>query len=118
MFKYKNRGYVIEIELPEKNGRNGYSVECRYYYDKIRGKYHVSLWLKRNDINDTFRIDIQYIDAGYINGTKDTIKQNICNLIEQIDNFGFFDYYIERYEYTCKCFDVGNEMFEKESSDN
>ncbi len=76
------------------------------------------MWLKRKDIDDKFKIDSQEIDTQYISGTKESIRQNICRIVEQASLSGFFDYYIERYEYTCKCFDRGNDLFEKEMIDN
>lgn len=115
MLKYENKGYLIEIKLPVERGYNGYSVECKYKYDKSKEKYLISMWLKRNDIDNTFKIDSQEIDTQYISGTKETIKQNICKIVEQASSSGLFDDYIERYEYTVKCFDRGNELYEKES---
>jgi len=114
MLRYKNKGYTIEINLPKECGYEGYSVECTYRYDKEKEKYLLSMWLKRSDIDDKFKIDSQEIDTQYISGTKDIIKQNICRIVEQASLSGFFTYYIERYEYTYKCFDRGHELFEKE----
>lgn len=115
MLRYENKGCTIEIKLPEKCDHEGYSVECRYMYDKITEKYLLSMWLKRDDVDDRFKIDSQEIDTQYISGTKETIRQNICKIVEQASLTGFFDYYIERYEYTYKCFDKGNELLERES---
>lgn len=114
MYRYENKGYTIEIKLPEECGHEGYSVECRYQYDKSKEKYLLSMWLKRNDIDDKFKIDSQEIDTQYISGTKETIKQNICRIVEYASLSGYFDYYIKRYEYTYNCFDKGNELFEQE----
>lgn len=114
MLRYQNKGQVIEIRLPEECGHKGYSVECRHLFDKVRGKYLLSMWLKRDDIDDTFKIDSQEIDTQYISSTKETIKSNICRIVEQASLSGYFDYYIERYEYTYRCFDRGNELFEQE----
>lgn len=114
MLRYKNKGYTIEIALPEECGHDGYSVECRYIYEKATGKYLLSMWLKRNDIDDKFKIDSQEIDTQRISGTKENIRQNICRIVEQASLSGYFDYYIQRYEYTYKCFDRGNELFEIE----
>ena len=47
-------------------------------------------------------------------GTKENIRQNICKIVEQLSLSGFFNYYIECFEYTVKCFDKGNEIFESE----
>lgn len=114
MLRYENKGYTIEIDLPEGYGHEGYSVECRYQYDKVKEKYSLSMWLLRNDINDRFRIDSQEIDTQYISGTRENIRQNICRIVEQASLSGFFDEYIERYEYTYKCFDRGDTLFEEE----
>ena len=111
MLRYENKGYIIEIKLP---GNEKYSVECRYLYNKSKEKYSLSMWIKRDDIDDAFKIDSQEIDTQYISGTKETIKQNICRIVEQASLSGFFDYYIERHKYTLECFNRGNEFFEKE----
>lgn len=118
MLRYENKGYTMEIKLPEECGYEGYSVECRYQYDKEKEKYSLSMWLMRNDIDDRFKIDSQEIDTQYISGTRETIRQNICRIVEQASLSGFFDTYIQRYEYTYKCFDKGDEIFEKERLSN
>lgn len=118
MLKYKNKGYTIEIGLPKECGHEDYSIECTYRYDKEKEQYMVSMWLKRYDIDDKFKIESQGIDTQYISETKENIRQNICKIVEQISLSGFFDYFIERYEYTYTCFDRGNELFEKERMDN
>lgn len=114
MLKYENKGYTIEIKLPEEFGYRGYSVECTYSYDKEKEKYLLSMWLKGNGIDDRFKIDSQEIDTQYIPGTRETIRQNICRIVEQASLSGFFDHYIHRYKYTYQCFDKGHEFFEKE----
>lgn len=110
MLRYENKGYLIDVKLPESD----YSVLCRYKYDKNKDKYLLSMWLMRNDIDDTFKIDSQEIDTQYISGDKSTIRDNIVKIIEQAYDSNFFDYYIERFEYTYKCFDKGNDFYEPE----
>lgn len=112
MLRYQNKGYTIEIQLPETCGHEGYSVECTYQYDKEREQYLLSMWLKRNDIDDKFKIDSQEIDTQFIRSTKEKIKLDICKLVEHASFIHFFDSYIERYEYTYKCFSRGNEIYE------
>lgn len=114
MIRYKDKGYVIEIDLLKECGYKGYSVECRYLYDKLKEKYLLSMWIKRNDIEETFKIDSYKVDTQYISGTPETIKNNICKIVEQACLTGFFDYYIKNFEYELKCFDKGNELFEQE----
>ena len=72
------------------------------------------MWLRKDEINDTFKIDSQEIDNQYISGDKTNIRQNICKIVEQALSSGFFDDYVKRYEYTAKCFARGNELFEEE----
>ena len=118
MLQYRNRGHVVEIKLPEECGHAGYSVECRYRYIKSKEKYLLSMWLKRDDIGDLFKIEAQEIDTQLISGKRETIRQNICRIVEQASLSGFFEYFINRYEYTCRCFDIGNEVLEKEAINN
>lgn len=115
MLKYENKGYTIEIKLPEECGYKGYSVECRYQYDKQKQKYSLSMWLKANGIDERFKIDSQEIDTQYISGTKENIRQNICRIVEQASLSGYFDHYIQRYEYEMRCFNIGNDIVEKEN---
>lgn len=111
-------GYTIRIKLPEECGYKGYSVKCTYKYNKQKEKYSLSMWLRRDDINDDFKIDSQEIDTQFIPGTKETIESNIIKIVEAASLSGYFDHYIERYKYTCKCFDRGNELFEQERLNN
>lgn len=105
----RRKGYTIEIDLPE---RTGYTAVCTYKYNKQLDKYSLEMELKHKDIGDCFRIDRQEIDKQYISGTKDTIEDNIVRIIEQASLSDFFDYYIQRYEYTIMCFEKGNELYE------
>ena len=73
------------------------------------------MWLKRNDISDRFKIDSQEINTLPLSGTKETIVDNICRVIEQGSLSGFFDDYIKRFEYTYNCFEIGNDYYELES---
>lgn len=114
MLRYENKGYTLEINLPAECGHEGYSVECQYIYDKDKEKYLLSMWLKRKDISAKFRIESQEIDTQYISGTKDNIKYNICNIVEQASLSGYFEHYINQFEYTTRCFDRGNDFYEME----
>lgn len=109
MLKYENKGNTIEINLPKECGHNGYAVECTYYYDKQKNQYQLRIGLKRNDIGD-----IQEIDTQYISNLHGDTRRNITKMIEDASLSGYFEKYIERYEYTYKCFDRGNELFELE----
>ena len=114
--KYKNNGYSIEINLPKKY--SGYSVECQYQFDKEKEKYILSMWLKRNDIGNRFRIDSQKIDTQYISGTRETIRSNICRIVEQACLTGYFDSFIRDFEALYKCFNKGFELLTIEESES
>lgn len=114
MYNIIKEGYTIRIKLPEECGHEGYSVKCTYKYKKAKEKYLLALWLKRDDIDDDFRIDAQEIDAQYISGTRENIENNIIRIVRQASLSGYFDRYIKRFEYTCQCFERGNAMFEQE----
>ena len=110
MIKCRNKRTTLTIDLPEECGHAGYSVDCSYSFDKDQEQYLLSMELFRNDISDK-----QTIDGQYINGDEVTIESNIRRIVEYASMSGYFDEYIEKYEYTYKCFDKGNDFFEKES---
>lgn len=114
MVKSNYKGTTIEIKLPEESGHTGYSVECTYRYHPQKDKYLISIWLKRNDIDSKFKIESQEVDTQYITSNKYTVNRDICTLVEHASLIGFFEEYIQRYEYEQKCFERGNELFEQE----
>lgn len=113
MLKPIYKGHTIEINLPR--GRyNGYSVECTYRYNKKIEKYMFSMWLKKKGFDEKFKIESEKIDTQPIAGTKETIVDNICRMVDYASSTGYFDHFVERFDYTCKCFDKGDEFFETE----
>ncbi len=113
IMKPKYKGQTVEINL-SKWGYKNYIAECAYHFDKHEGKYSLSMWLNRNDMEDRMRLSSKKVDTQYISGTKETIIENICRVVHQACMSGYFDYYVERYEYELKCFERGNELFEME----
>ena len=114
MSKVIREGYTIRMPLPEEIGLKGYSVKCTYKYIKSKDKYRLSMWLKCDDIDDDFKIDCQEIDTQYISSTRESIENDICRIVEYASSIGYFNHYIERFDYTYKCFEKGNEFFEQE----
>jgi len=55
MMRPRLKGQTIEISL-SKWGYDGYIVECTYYYNKQKGKYSLSLWLSRRDMEDRMKL--------------------------------------------------------------
>lgn len=120
MMKPKFKGNTLTIELSNFEYEN-YFVECAYHFDKNEGKYSLSMWLNRNDLEDRMRLSSKKVDTQYIPGTKETIIENICRIVHQAATVAdkksgkkYFDHFVERYEYELACFERGNELFEQE----
>ena len=115
--KFKDNTLTIELS---DFGYENYFVECAYHFNKREGKYALSMWLNRTDLEDRMMLSSKKVDTQYISGTRETIIENICRIVHQAstvpnDNgIRYFDYFVERYEYELACFDRGNELFEKE----
>lgn len=115
----KFKGNALTIELSDFGYKN-YFVECVYHFDKTNGKYALSMWLNRNDIEDRMMLSSKKVDTQYISGTKGTIVENICRIVHQAstvpnkDGIRYFDHFVKRYEYELACFERGNELFEQE----
>lgn len=114
MLRSKYKGTTIEIDLPEECGHEGYCVECTYRHVKNKDKYLLSMWLRRKDIQNGFNLAPQEADTQYITSTRETIVKDICKIVESASLMDFFERYIQRYEYEQRCFERGNELYEKE----
>lgn len=120
MMRPRFKGQIIEISLT-KWGYENYIAECAYHFDKREGKYSLSMWLNRRDIEDRMCLSSKKVDTQYISGTKETIVENICRVVHQAatvaadDGSKYFDRFVERYEYELACFERGNELFEQEA---
>jgi hypothetical protein len=107
---YKGNDTILLIDL-----HNEYSVVAIKLWNKEKHNYTVELYLKDNQI-DTWE---------FIEDTKDLvidtnykfINSAILKQVAQFLENGFFVPFIERYEYEIKCFERGNELFEKERKD-
>ena len=113
MMKPRYKGQTIKINL-SKWGYKNYFVECAYKFDKAENKYSLSMWLNRNDMEERMRLSSKKVDTQYISGTRETIVENICRVVHQACLSGYFNYFVERYEYELACFERGNELFEQE----
>lgn len=113
IMKPKCKGNSLEIDLSNW-GYSNYIAECVYYFDKCKEKYSLSIYLKRKDIEAKMKLSSKKIDTQYISGTKETIIENICRIVHEASISGYFNHYIQRYEYELACFERGNELFEQE----
>lgn len=105
--RYKGLNNIITIDL-----HNGFSVIAISSLNYDTGNYEVELHLKDNQISDWKLIE----EAEKLEFKTDSKRVNSA-ILKQVATFlndGFFNKYIERYEYETKCFDKGNELFEME----
>lgn len=104
--KYRGMDNIIAIDL-----HNGYTTIA------IIGKaenntYDVQLMLKENTV-DTWTL-IEKAEHIIIHSDENRIYSAILKTVGTYLQDGFFDYYINRYEYELKCFDLGNDICDKE----
>ena len=104
---YKGCKDILTIDL-----HNDYTVIAIKSWNPDEKKYYVQLMLKENTVDKWDLIEkaesIEFdVDYKIINRA---ILKHVATLLSD----GFFDCYIERYEYELKCFNIGNEIAEKE----
>ena len=107
---YKNyRGCkdILTIDL-----HNNYTVIAIKSWNPDAHKYTVQLMLKENTVDKWDLIEKE--ESIEFNVGHKIINSAILKHIATLLSEGFFDYYIDRYEYELKCFDIGNEIAEKE----
>ena len=105
--KINNSNDVITIDL-----HNGYTVIAVTGFDAENRAYTTTLFLKENTI-DTWKL-VENAENLEFHANQNTINSAILKKVSEFLNEGFFNYYIERYEYEMKCFDKGNGIYEKE----
>ena len=105
--KFNNSNDVITIDL-----HNGYTVIAVTGFDDGNRVYNTTLFLNDNTI-DNWKL-IENAENLEFHANQNTINSAILKKVSEFLKEGFFDYYIERYEYEMKCFDKGNGIYEKE----
>lgn len=103
--KYRGIDNIITIDL-----HNGYTTIAIIGRDE-NNDYDVQLMLKENTVDKWDLIE----NAEHITFPNETknIYSAILKTVSTYLQEGFFDYYINRYEYELKCFEIGNEIEEK-----
>ena len=105
--KFNNSNEVIMIDL-----HNGYTVIAVTGFDVENRVYTTTLFLKENTI-DTWKL-VENAENLEFHANQNTINSAILKQVSEFLKEGFFDYYIDRYKYESKCFDVGNDLAESE----
>ena len=104
---YRGCKDILTIDL-----HNDYTVIAIKSWSPDDQKYIVQLMLKENTV-DKWDL-IEKAESIEFNVDYKIINKVILKHIATLLSDGFFNYYIQRYEYEMKCFDRGNDMFEKE----
>ena len=103
--KFRNTDNIITIDL-----HNGYTTIALIGKDE-NNAYDVQLMLKENTVDNWTLIEkAEHIT---IHSDETRIYSAILKTVSTYLQEGFFDYYIDRYEYELKCFDIGNDIMEK-----
>lgn len=105
--KFNNSNEVITINL-----HNGYSVIAITGFNTENRVYTTTLFLKENTI-DTWKL-IENAENLEFHANHNAINSAILKQVSTFLQEGFFNYYIQRYEYEMKCFDKGNDLVESE----
>lgn len=98
---------ILTIDL-----HNDYTAIAIKSWNPDEHKYIVQLMLKENTV-DKWDL-IEKAESIEFNVDYKIINKAILKHVSTLLSDGFFDYYIKRYEFELKCFDIGNEIFEKE----
>ena len=91
---------------------NGYTIVAIKIWNSDKHKYIVELRIKENTIEKWDLIE--KAESLEFNVDYKIINKAILKHVATLLSNGFFDYYIKRYEYELKCFDIGYEIAEKE----
>lgn len=103
--KYKGLENIITIDL-----QNDYTVIAITSKDEEINKYNSTLFLKENTVDELIQ-NVENIEFdGEVRNINAVILKHVATLLHE----GFFDYYINLYEYELKCFDIGSEQMDRE----
>lgn len=100
--RFMNTDNIITIDL-----HNSHTIIAIIGKDRT-GTYDVQLMLKENTV-DKWDL-IEKAEHLKFNVTKNIIYSAILKTVSIYLEEGFFNYYIDRYEYELKCFEIGNEL--------
>lgn len=110
--KLEYRNYIGCKDIITIDLHNGYTVIAIKSWDQDEKKYTVQLMIKENTVGKWDLIE----KAEYLEFNVDyrIINKAILKHVATLLSDGFFDYYINRYEYDIECQNRGNDLFEKE----
>ena len=110
--EYRGCKDILMIDL-----HNGYTIIAIKIWNKEKENYTVELRIKENTVDKWDLIDNRNNSKPeeFVFGTNYRyINSAILKYVSQLFEEGFFDYYIERYNYEIKCLNRGNSLYEEE----
>lgn len=109
--EYKGCKDILAIDL-----HNNYTVIAIKSWNHENNNYSVELRLKENTVEKWDLIEDA--ESLVFNVDYRIINKAILKQVSTLLSDGFFDYYIQRYEYELKCFDMGIDIAERFSGTN
>lgn len=100
---------AISVDL-----RNSYHIISVATWNKEEQCYFVSLYIKEKNI-DLFELIEKHENVRFDEKDPKSIRSAMAENITKLYSEGFFDYYINRYDFEMKCFDKGIEFWEAEN---
>lgn len=108
--EYKGSKDILTIDL-----HNNYTVIAIKIWNADKHNYTVELRIKENTV-DKWDL-IEKAESLEFNVDYKIINKAILKQVSTFLDEGFFDYYIQRYEYELNCTDKGNEFYENKRLD-
>lgn len=103
--KYKGNEEILIIDLG-----NDYIIMAIKSFNKENHDYSVDFYIREKN---TYQWDIiEKMESKEFKCGRKIINSLILKEVAKAFESGFFDYYIERYEYQQKCFNIGNSQLE------
>lgn len=103
--RFNNSNDILTIDL-----HNNYTVVALSGWNRETEKYTATLYLKENT-TDMLSL-IEKAENIEFEATPKTICLTVLKHVSALYEEGFFDYYINRYKYEMKCFDIGHEQLD------
>ena len=103
--EYRGCKDIITIDL-----HNDYTIIAIKSWNKEKENYTVEFRITEDTV-DKWDLISELESVEFVANYK-TINSAILKHVATLFRNGFFDYYIQRYEYELQCFDKGNDFFE------
>lgn len=108
MLRFNNEGITISVNLPTTD----YTIYMMAVYIKDKDVYKAKSYISKNGVDD---LTILNFDCEIKSDPKN-IRYDMANYITNMYYNKKYDYYIDLYEYSLKCFDKGIDLVESENA--